>query len=168
MTIETEETLPKSKSQVKRDLQELRDLGQELVGLSKKGLVSLPLTEDLLSAVLEAKYLKMEALRRQLKHIGKLMRDEDADAIRDALAKLRRPHEKEVTDFHETETWRDKLLAGDDSVLVELGERFPDLERQHVRQLVRNAKKEVAMTKPPKSARALFRYLKEISDSAGT
>jgi ribosome-associated protein len=155
---------PKSKSQVKRDLLALHDLGRELVDLSSKALHQLPLSDDIRRSIIEAKHLKMEALRRQLKHIGKLMLDEDAEAIHKGLATLRQPHKKEVSEFHEVESWRDKLLAGDDELLAELCGRFSQIDRQHLRQLMRNAKKEQALGKGPKSARALFRYLKDLSD----
>jgi ribosome-associated protein len=156
---------PKSKSQVKRELQALHDLGRNLVELPGKSLQQIPLADETREAIIQAKHLKMEALRRQLKHIGKLMRDEDADSIRIALDKLRHPHEKEVSEFHEVEGWRDSLLAGDDAVLGELCVRFVDIDRQHLRQLIRNAKKERELNKPPKSARVLFRYLKGLSDN---
>ena len=162
---DTEEILPKSKSQVKRELLALHDLGRDLVELPVKALNQIPLTEETLEAILEAKQFKMEALRRKLKHIGKLMRDEDADSIRIALDKLRQPHEKKVSEFHEVEGWRDSLLAGDDAVLGDLCERFVDIDRQHLRQLVRNAQKEKTMNKPPKSARVLFGYLKGLSEN---
>lgn len=163
--VDTEEIQPKSKSQVKRELHALHDLGRDLVELPGKSLQQIPLSDETRDAVLEAKQLKMEALRRKLKHIGKLMRDEDADSIRIALDKLRQPHEKEVSEFHEVEGWRDALLAGDDVVLNELCGRFVDIDRQHLRQLVRNAKKEQALNKAPKSARVLFRYLKGLSEN---
>ena len=107
----------KSKSQVKRELLALHELGRELVELPGKVLRQIPISDVMREAISEARYLKMEALRRQLKHIGKLIRDEDAEAIRVALATLRKPHEEEVTVFHEVESWRDKLL---DASLISL------------------------------------------------
>jgi ribosome-associated protein len=162
---DTEEIQTKSKSQIKRELHALHDLGRDLVELPRKALHQIPLTDETREAIVEAKHLKMEALRRKLKHIGKLMRDEDADSIQIALDKLRQPHEKEVSEFHEVEGWRDSLLAGDDAVLEELCGRFVDIDRQHLRQLVRNAKKEEALNKAPKSARVLFRYLKGLVEN---
>ncbi|MFT7458546.1 MAG: ribosome-associated protein [Planctomycetota bacterium] len=160
--LETDEILPKSKSQVKREMLALHDLGRDLVGLSSKALQQIPLSDEMRDAVMEAKHLKMEPLRRHLKHVGKLMRDEDAEGIRSALDVLRKPHAEEVSVFHEVEIWRDKLLAGNNELINELCERFSGLDRQRLGQLVRNAKKEEALGKPPKSARVLFRYLKEI------
>jgi ribosome-associated protein len=161
--LDTKEKQIKSKSQIKRDLLALQDLGRDLLKLPDKVLPKVPLSDSVLEAIQEARQMKKVALKRQLKHIGALMRDEDEDAIRVALVRLRQPHLKEVKEFHEVEVWRDGLLAGDDSLLDELGQRFPAIDHQHLRQLVRNAKKEQTMNKPLKSAKALFRYLKEIS-----
>lgn len=166
--LDTEEIPEKSKSQVKRELLALHDLGRELVDLPARALRQIPMSEAMREAISDAKHLKMEALRRQLKHIGKLIRDEDAEAIQVALAALSKPHAEQVTIFHEVESWRDRLLAGDAVVLDELSQRFAELDRQHLGQLVRNAKKEVALARPPKSSRALFRYLKTlVGDNAG-
>jgi len=151
-----------SKSQIKREFHALHDLGRELVDLPARSLQRIPLSDSIRAEILSAKDFKMGALKRQLKHIGSMMRDEDTDAIRNALQALRQPHQQEVQAFHEIEGWRDSLLAGDDNVLDQLSERFANIDHQYLRQLLRNAKKEKAMNKPPKSARALFQYLKEL------
>ncbi len=160
-----EEIVEISKSQLKRELLALQDLGRELVALSAKDLQHLPLSDDLLEALQEARKLKMSALARKIRHIGKLLRNEDSDAIRDALATLRQPHVESVQAFHEVEEWRDCLLAGNTELINELCQRYPDIERQRLGQLIRNAKKEASLQKPPKSARVLFRYLKDIRKS---
>lgn len=168
---ETEDSLETSKSQIKRELRALHDLGRELLELPPKNLQRMPLSDAIREEILAAKDLKMGALKRQMKHIGAMMREEDADAIRDALLALRKPQQQEVAVFHQIETWRDLLLAGDENVLDELTGHFADIDHQYLRQLVRNAKKEQAMNKPPKSARALFQYLKDLAsiqtDGAG-
>ena len=158
-----EEQEYKSKSQVKRELQALRDLGRELVELPQRMLDKISLDDELRDAILEAKRYKREARRRQIQHIGVLMREVDAEFIKKSLQDLKKPHQREVQAFQEIETWRDSLLAGDMNTLAELGERFPDFDRQHVKQLLRNAKKEREHDKAPKSARALFRYLNGLS-----
>ena len=156
----------KSKSQIKREMQALRDLGKQLIELPKPSLDKIPLTDQLQDAVLAAKEFKREALRRQIQHIGVLMRDVDVDAIRVALDSLARPHRKEVRAFHEVEEWRDALIDGDNALLEELANRFEAADRQHLRQLVRNAIKERERGKPPKSARTLFRYLSDLRSEA--
>ncbi len=152
----------KSKSQIKREMGELRELGAQLVGLSDSTLKVIPLSEKLLEAVRVAKGFKREARRRQLQYIGVLLRDMDEGAIRWALDNLSRPHREEVQGLHEVERWRDDLVEGDSKLLNDLVGRFKDANRQHLRQLVRNAIKEREQGKTPKSSRTLYRYLFEL------
>lgn len=153
---------PKSKSQIKREMHELQVLGKKLVELPDKQLGHVPISDKLREAIISAKSMKLTALKRQVKYIGGLMPDEDSEAIRSALEKLKQPHRKEVEAFHEVEQWRDRLLQGDDMLLDELVNKYENLERQRVCQLIRNAKKEQILHKPPKSARLLFKYLTDI------
>ncbi len=151
-----------SKTQIKRELQALRDLGKELVELTPTQLEKMPISEDLLSNLLDAKRFTKKALKRQLQHIGVIMRDEDAEAIRKALDRIYKPQREEVKVFHETEKWRDGLIAGEEGLLNDIIEKFPAIDRQYINQLIRNAKKEKQKNKPPKSSRALFQYLQEL------
>lgn len=159
------EEQPKSKSQIKRELHELQALGKLLVELPDKQLINIPISDKLRDAIVAAKSMKHGALSRQLKYIGSLMPKEDEASIRLALDKLQQSHKDEVNAFHELEQWRDQLLQGDQILLDELANRFVNFERQHVRQLIRNAKKEQELGKPPKSARLLFKYLTEMQGS---
>ncbi len=90
------------------------------------------------------------------------MLEEDADAIREALRLVKLPHKKEVEQFHQLETWRDQLVAGDNAIFNEILESNPTADRQHINQLIRNANKEAKQNKPPKSSRILFKYLQEL------
>ena len=159
---ETDTEERKSKSQIKREMQALRDLGKQLIELPESKLDKIPLPDRLREAVLAAKRFKREALRRQIQHIGVLIREVDADVIHRALDSLARPHREEVQAFHEVERWRDALIDGDNALLEELAKRFEMADRQQMRQLVRNAIKERERNKPPKSARALFQYLSDL------
>lgn len=156
------EELGKSKSQVKRELRELYDLGKQLVELPDAHFLQIPVADKLREAVVAAKKMKLAALKRQLKFIAGLMQDEDETAIHRALEKIRKPHKQEVEQFHEVEKWRDSLLEGNQELITELASKFENFERQRVGQLIRNAKKEQANNKPPKSARLLFKYLSEL------
>jgi len=155
----------KSKSQIKREMHELQALGKQLVGLPHKQLVNIPISDKLRQAVIAAKTLKHGAIRRQLQYIGKLMPKEDEASIRTALNELQQPHIEEVDAFHEVERWRDQLLHDDYDLLDELVNRFVNVDRQHVRQLIRNARKEQKQNKPPKSAKLLFKYLTEVQSN---
>lgn len=86
-----DETKP-SKSARKRAYLALQQLGEELIALRDTELRTVPLDDDLLGAVLEARRIgKRGALRRQKQYIGKLMgRLDDPEPIRQALERLRR------------------------------------------------------------------------------
>ncbi len=152
---------PKSKSQIKREIAALKELGKQLVALSRKNLMAIPLPENLMDAILAAKTFKREVLRRQLQHIAGILDhgDVDVEAIYRALHELSLPHKKEVQTMHEVERWRDTLIAGDDALINDLVHRYVNADRQQLRQLVRNARREQQHNSPPKSSRALYQYL---------
>jgi len=162
---ELEEDLPKSKSQIKREMHELQALGKQLVELSPRQLVDIPLSEKVRDAIVTARTLKHGAIRRQFQYIGSLMPKEDEASIRTMLHKLQQPHKDDVKAFHQLEQWRDQLLLGDQDLLNELVNKFENFDRQHIRQLIRNAKKEQEKNKPPKSARLIFKYLTEMQSN---
>lgn len=157
--VEQKEQEPKSKSQLKREMLALRQLGTKLVALSSTKLDQISLSEKLKEAILQAKTFRRSALSRQLKYIGGLILDEDHEKIQKQLIDIGRPHHQQVDAFHEVESWRDALLSGDEALLNELLQSFDNVDRQHLRQLIRNANNEKQLDKPPKSSRALFRYL---------
>jgi ribosome-associated protein len=152
----------KSRSQIKREFRELKVLGKQLAGLSEGQLRAIPLSEGTRDALLAAKGMTRTALQRQYRYLSSLLVEEDIAAIRAALTCAQRPHTEEVATLHETENWRDTLLSADDDQLTAFVERYPECDRTHLRQLVRNAKKERDLDKPPKSARQLFRYLRQL------
>jgi len=156
------EVQPKSKSQIKRELYKLQALGKQLVALSNKQLINIPISDKIRDAIVAAKSFKYGALSRQLKYIGNLMPNEDETSIRLALDKLQQLHKNKTNGFHELENWRDRLLQGDQVLLDELVNRFNNFERQHASQLIRNAIKELKLNKPPRSARLLFKYITEM------
>ena len=97
-----------------------------------------------------------------MQHIGKLLREEDETSIRQTLDQISQPQREEVKIFHEIEQWRDRLLAGDDEAINQLVSKYSDADRQHLRQLVRNARKEQQQEKPPRSTRLLFQYISDL------
>jgi ribosome-associated protein len=101
-----------SKSALKRKDKALKSLGDELVGLGAGELDQLPLDESLRDAIDAAQGMRAHgALRRQRQLIGKLLRQEDADAIRQALAGLTADTVTAKRRFREAEAWRDRLAA---------------------------------------------------------
>ena len=155
----------KSKTQIKRELHELRELGRTLVDLSPRDLDKLELDEQLHQSIIAAQSMAKGALKRQIGFIGGLIAKSNHEEIQQRLDNLRQPHQSEVKQFHQVEQWRDQLLAGNNDTLNELIGLFEEFDIQHVRQLVRNAVKEQQQNKPPKSARQLFQYLQQCQQS---
>jgi len=142
----------------------LQDLGTALEALPKDKLAKVQLPEKLLDALREAKRTTAhEGKRRQMQYIGKLMRtltDEEVEAIRRVLATFVGASKAETARLHAMERWRDRLIASDDAV-TEFIAAHPDSDVQALRTLVRNARKEAQLAKPPKSSRELFQMVKQ-------
>lgn len=160
---QNEEIIYVSKSEIKRDAEALKKLGVELVQLSSNELAKIPLDDSLLHAIELAQKIKKEGYRRQIQYIGKLLRSRDIEPINQALDKLKNRHNQQNALFHKIEKLRDELIeSGNAENILAL---YPDADRQQLRQLARTAKKERDTNKPPKSARQLFQYLKELSET---
>lgn len=157
---------PKSRTRKKKEAQELQEWGEKMLTLSDKILAGLDLPEKLLVAVREAKTLKRrEAFRRQMQHIGALMRKVDPEPIRAAVESSEANRARKVSDHKRIEDLRDGLISGTKELEQDIMKIYPDADRRHLSQLIRNARKEVKLDKPPKSARVLFRCLRDLSGS---
>lgn len=157
----------KSKSQRKREMTALQDLGEQLAALNAQQLRKLNLPEALYSAIKAAQDMPQRGARkRQLQYIGRLMRAVDAAPITAALEQMSGPNRQANAHFHKLEQWRERLLKEGDSAVQDLLDSCPQADRQHLRQLVRNALAERAANKPPRAARLLFTYLRELLGEA--
>ncbi len=156
----------KSKTQVKRELHALVDLGERLTTLKPDVLARLPLSDPLRRALADApKHTSNIARKRHIQFIGKLMRDQDLDAILVLLDQLDASTRQYNERFHNLERWRDRLLAGDDGVLESFVSEYPETDRQHLRQLIRQAQHELAHNKPPATSRKVFKYIRDLDES---
>jgi len=162
---EDEEIIWVSKSEIKRDAEELKRLGAELVDLGKNSLDKIPLDERLRNEIELAQRIKKEGRRRQLQLIGKLLRSMDVEPIRIALDKLKNRHNQQVALFHKLEMLRDRLIDEGDEAMADVIALYPQANRQQLRSMIRNAQKEKAGNKPPKSARQIFQYLRELAET---
>jgi len=160
-----EEELTPSKSQEKRDCDALKKLGDKLVTLKQEDLDAMNLPETLLSAIDEARRIQSRSgLKRQRQYIGKIMRQVDAEEIRKQFEFIKHKHDTNTAQFRKIEQWRDRLLADDKTALSEIIDTYPEIDRQHINQLIRQAKHEQKQEKPPAAARKLFKYLRELSE----
>ena len=155
-----------SKSELKRQMTVLQKLGEELVNEARDRVKRVPMPEDVRDAILECQLIKdHEGRRRQLQYVGKKMRTLDEDevaAIQRTIDSWKGLSKADTAAMHAMERRRDKLLTDDKALTVLLSEN-PELDVQHLRTLIRNARKEQAENKPPKAYREIFQILKEIA-----
>ncbi|MGK5051240.1 ribosome biogenesis factor YjgA [Janthinobacterium sp. RB2P8] len=155
-----------SKSELKRQMTVLQKLGEELVNEARDRVKRVPMPEDVRDAILECQQIKdHEGRRRQLQYVGKKMRtldEEEVAAIQRTIDSWKGLSKADTANMHAMERRRDKLLTDDKALTVLLSEN-PELDVQHLRTLIRNARKEQTENKPPKAYREIFQILKEIA-----
>ena len=152
-----------SKSQLKRDMTALQKLGEDLLALPESRWPPLALPEILSDALRHAKKItNFEGKRRQIQYIGKLMRKIDPEPVREAVAAYKLGHAQDSLRLHQSERWRERLLAGDEALQEFLNEHA-DVDIQQLRNLVRAARKDAANEPENRSGRAfreLFQFIK--------
>ena len=154
-----------SKSQLKREANEMVELAKKLLSMPESTLNGLPLQSDLRNEVDFALGIRSHGARkRQLMTIAKLLRNRDTTQLLDAINSIDQKNRQMNARFHHVEAWRDRLLEGDDQDLAELLDNSSGINVQTLRQLIRNAKKEAKLNKPPAAARKLFRFLREADE----
>ena len=150
-----------SKSQKKREADFLQKTGVKFIDLSVAKLDSLPLTDNLRKAIMDAKSIKSHgAKRRQAQLIGKLMRAADYEAILEAYEKILEEDSAVTANFHEIEQWRDKLIHEGKDALTEFINQYQPEDVQQLRQLIKKAVDDQLKEKNTGAAKALFRYLR--------
>ncbi|XXJ19185.1 ribosome biogenesis factor YjgA [Desulfovibrio caledoniensis] len=151
-----------SRSQLKRDMTALQQLGADLAALGDKVVKEAGLPPEVEKALLLIKTMtKHEARRRHMQYVGKLMRTFDTTHVSELVETAHRGHEVKTKAFQHIEDLRDRLMDGDDDLLQELFDSHPE-EGQRLRQLTLGARREKANNKPPKDTRALFRLLRDL------
>jgi len=159
----SEADLPPSKTKLKAEADAQQALGVRLSELPKDKLLKLNLPEDVVTAILDTKKITANgAIRRHRQYLGRLMREIDTAPIAEQLARWEGKHTAENAYFHGLERWRDRLI-NDTNALSEFMALHPATDSQQLRTLIRNAQKELAANKPPKSSREIFKLLREIT-----
>jgi ribosome-associated protein len=168
---EDEEYTRPSKSQIKREMLALTELGAQLITLSPERLRQLSLPEPLYDAIREAQRItSREGRRRQTHYVGKLVREAPVTEIRAQMEAWQGTSRAETAAIHQLETLRTALLCND-SALTTLLEQHPGTDAQPLRALIRQARKEESLNanlgpdQPPqrKHYRALFQALKALA-----
>jgi ribosome-associated protein len=153
-----------SKTRHKQASHDLQELGEALVALPDERLRDVPMSELLRDALLDFKKTRShEGRRRQMQYIGKLMRRDDPQPLRDAVTEMQLGRARDSLALHQAERWRAEMIA-DDAALTRWAAAHPNGDVQHLRSLIRAARKDAALVPEKRSGRAyreLFQFIKQ-------
>jgi len=152
-----------NKTQIKKEIGALFDLGEAMSKLSPSQLKTLDLPELIYKSVVQVSGMPHNGARKRLlKYIAGQLHKIDVTPIQERFARFNNKSAHATREHHILERWRDRLIKEGNDALTELLDEHPHADRQHLRQLLRSAQKEAETNKPPKSSRQLYRYLKEL------
>ena len=158
-----------SKTRRKQASHELQSLGEALLELPDDHIATLGLSESLVDAIGAARRIRAhEARRRQMQLIGKLMRANDVELARAAVAERQLGHARNSLALHQAERWRAELIA-DDAATTRFASDHKGADLQRLRALVRNARKDASNVPEQRSGRAyreLFQFIREHESDA--
>lgn len=156
-----------SKTQLKKQMHELQELGEALMALSDDRLDGIPMPESLREAVRELRRTRShEGRRRQLQYVGKLMRNAEVEPIREAIAASQLGRAKDTLTLHRAERWRTELIENDEA-LTRWMDQHAGTDVQALRSLIRAARKDAAVVPEQRSGRAyreLFQFVRQTLD----
>ena len=163
-----EEDYGPSRTQKRREALAVLTLAQQLVDLQPSRLAKLALPDDVRHEIdVTRRTPSHGAKKRQLAFLAKVMRrygEEDFAAVRAELGENREKQRQDTAAMHRLEAIRDRLVDGDDAALAEVIAEHPQVDRQHLRSLVRQARLErETPNKPPRAFREIFQLLKELA-----
>ena len=165
-----DEELAPSRSQLRRDALEVFKLAETLAALSDAELARVPLDEPVRDEVVRTRAVTSHiARKRATQFLAKQLRklgDDEIEPIRAVLENDRAKAHHEAAALHRLEAWRARLIDEGDAALDELLALHPSADRQHLRQLARNARAERDRGKPLHAYRELFRALRELFDAS--
>jgi len=148
-----------NKSQQKREIEALLNMGKQLAALDAIALGKMDIPHELFQALQDVQSMKFGAEKRQYKLICKMLRQINTESLQQTLDELGSKKDDLNKNFHRTEHWRERLIADGQTAMTEFMDAYPQADAGQIRQLVRNANKELLQNKASKSARSLFRLL---------
>jgi ribosome-associated protein len=165
-----EEDYGPSRTQQRREALAVLTLATQLLELPPSRLAKLELPEDVRREIDVTRRITAHiARKRQLAFLAKVMRrydDADFASVRGELGENREKQRQETAAMHRLEAMRDRLISEDETALSELITEHPQIDRQHVRSLIRQARTERDANKPPRAYREIFQLLKDLAANA--
>jgi ribosome-associated protein len=161
-----DETPHPSRSQQRRDALATLELAGRLVALPPARVAGLDLPEDVRDEVRAVQRTGAHGARkRELGYLAKLMRahgEEVKAAAHAALGDDPAARRRESAAQERLAVLRERLLEEGDAVIGELADQYPQLDRQRLRSLVRQAHDEARRGKPAHASRKLLAFLHEL------
>ncbi len=157
---------PPSRSARRREALAVLELAEALVSSPPSRVAKIELPDEVREEIANVRRIPSHiARKRQLAHLAKLMRRHDEatfDAARAELSNDRERGARQASALHHIEALRESLLAGGDEALAAFIAAHPDIDRQRLRSLIRQARNERDANKPLHAYRELFRLLREL------
>lgn len=128
-----------SKTRRKLEMQDLQEAGLKIMDLKPAQQARLPLNDTLRAALDEARRISnLDARRRHALYVGRLISDDDPEALLSALDTLTDPVRQQ-----RLQQWTDQVLAcpgprDAEAVLQRVLEFYPEADRQALRNQARN------------------------------
>ena len=162
-----------SRTQQRREALAVLALATQLVELQPSRLAKLELPDDVRREVETTRRITAHiAHKRQLAFLAKVMRRHDDEAFASVRAELgvnREKQRQETAAMHRLEALRDRLISEDENALSDLIAQHPQIDRQHLRSLIRQARLEKDVpNKPQRAYREIFQLLKELGQQSET
>ena len=151
-----------SKTELKKDSKKIQQFGKKISELTINNIEAFKFPLNIYEATIALKNLKSNsAKKRQVQYLGKLLREIDLTDALIVMKQLEVSSQKEIQRNHIIEVWREKLLVNNDSI-TEFIDRYPQIDRQALRQSISNIQKEKKDNKGTKNSRQLFKLIKDI------
>ena len=148
----------KSKTQLKKEADDIQQFGIEISNLPNHKIKELSLSDEIIEAIIFYKEIKKNsAKRRQAQFLGKLLRDFDLADVTQEMDTLKAFSRLQVKFEHEAELWRDKLINDQSALNEYINEFQPDLT--NLNQTINAARKEFQSDKKSKNYRNLYRII---------
>lgn len=150
----------KSKTQLKKEADDVQTLGVEIAQLPKQKITSLSLPDDAKEAIIFYQHIKKNsAKRRQAQYIGKILRGLDLSQVNEELNVIKNISKLRIKLEHEAERWREKLITSPAALDEFINQYQPDIS--NLNQTISNARKESLTDKKSKNYRNLYRLILE-------
>lgn len=140
-------------------------LARALVDMNAAQLATIPLDDELLREVVACQGFRKNALARQLRRIGSLLRGLELDPIERAVAEVKRGKGERSRREQIYEHTRTQLLEGGDGAMTAFVAAHPGADVQVLRQHVRNALRDPESPRAKAASRELLRAIRALGEA---